>query len=105
VRLWDWGRAPANVAVKEAVDKFVVENQRKKTLVLIDPSGTVKTDLLDNMFHRRVLAPAMTSLSLEGSISKLLVLVEPLGLAQIARFIGEALKPSLFEFLQRISRT
>jgi hypothetical protein len=35
--------------------------------ITVDPCGTVKTYLLDNMFHRRVLAPAMTSLSLEGT--------------------------------------
>jgi len=61
-----------NATWAQEVEAFVDKNELRKTLVLVDPSGTAKPDLLDPLFSDKihVVAPAMTTLSLEEDLGK-----------------------------------
>ena len=74
---------------EEQVLDFVNRNPAFETLVLEDPSGTVKKNLLNGLFRGEihVVDPTMTALSLEEDLSKFFGLKETKGLDDIARWI------------------
>ena len=82
----DW---PQNVTT------FVKDNPFRKTLVLVDPTGNAKPDLLDDLFRGKihVTDPVMTKLSLEEDLSKFFDLKETKGLNVIAGLIAKAIEP------------
>jgi len=76
---------------------FVENNAIDKTLVLVDPSGTAKRNLLDAIFRGQinVVAPAMKKLSLDDDISNFFDLPATKGLDTLANLIEKGIKPDL----------
>mmetsp|Transcript_17910 Transcript_17910/g.57948 ORF Transcript_17910/g.57948 Transcript_17910/m.57948 type:complete len:310 (-) Transcript_17910:401-1330(-) len=83
--------------VEQDVLDFVTNNTLRKTLVLVDPTGTAKPDLLDGMFRgqTRIVAPAMKKLSLDEDISNFFDLPGTKGLDTLANLIEKGIKPDL----------
>jgi hypothetical protein len=83
------------ISTKTVITDFVEKNLNGQTLVLVDESGKVKPELLDNMLRGRVrvLSPAMEQLRLSADISSYFELDKVKGLDAIARLIDEVVKP------------
>ena len=86
-----------NITWGQQVLDLVEDNPLRKTLVLVDPSGNAKVDLLDDLFRDQVdvVAPAMKKLSLDEDISKYLDLKETKGLDAFVDVIKKGIKPDL----------
>ena len=87
-------------SIRTKVEGHVVKNPPGKTLVLMDPSGKIKT-LLDDLLRGRtgVLVPPMETFTLDEDISKALRINE--GLSELGRLFKAATTPSRFRFFRR----
>jgi len=82
-----------NTTWAQEVEAFVDKNELRKTLVLVDPSGTAKPDLLDPLFRDKihVVAPAMDELSLKKGLCEFFG-VKDRGVDALAGLIEDGIK-------------
>ena len=96
-------------SLRSSVTAHVLENPNDKTAVLIDPSGKIKRQLLDNMFRgqKSIIAPKMKKLSLDEDMSMYLGLkaADFLGLDELGRLMKDVTKPPRFPLDHFISRS
>lgn len=80
----------------QEVQSFVGNNSGGTTLVLVDPTATVKEDLLDEMFRgqARIVAPVMDNMVLSEDLAKDLD-IDDVSLDQIANLIAQNVRPLL----------
>jgi len=83
-----------NATWTQEVEKFVTNNAIDTTLVLVDPTGTAKRNLIDPTFRDQihVVAPALDELSLKKGISQEFDLKDTKGLGVLAGLIKVGIK-------------